>query len=79
MDVVGPVVSRFYLELPMDKIELALAAMSPIQARRWRLRLAGKKLREIARIEGISKVTVYISLKRGKKRAEKRVGWLKKG
>lgn len=58
----------------MNKIELILAVMTPKQRRRWRLYLKGKKLSEIASIEGVGYQRIQKSLHFGKKRAEKILG-----
>lgn len=63
----------------MQRLDLILSVMTPIQRRRWRLYLRGKSLREIANEERKSHVAVLKSLRAGKKRAEKRLGWVTKG
>lgn len=55
----------------LSKLELVMAVMTPIQRRRWRLRLKGKSLREIAKIEGVSFQAIHKSLRLAKKRAKK--------
>jgi hypothetical protein len=42
--------------------------MTPIQRRRWRLRLAGRSLREIAKVEGVGHQRIQKSLALGRKR-----------
>lgn len=58
----------------MDKFDLILSVMTPLQQKRWRMYLAGAKLVEIARYENVSYQAVQDSLTRGRKRAQRTLG-----
>jgi len=59
----------------MNRIDLLLAVMTKTQRRRWRLRLKGWTLREIAEKEGVGHPRIIKSLRADKKKAEK-IGWM---
>lgn len=63
----------------MDKMELILAAMTPMQRRRYKKYISGATLTYIAEQEGVSVVAVHKSIKRAEKRAKKRLRGLKGG
>jgi len=59
-----------------DKLKMILAAMTPTQARRYKLYLQGMSLTEIAEAEGVSVNSVADSIKRAKRRARRRLSVL---
>ena len=56
-----------------DQTQEALRMMTDVQRRRWRLYLNGRSLSEIAKVEGVSRVAIFLSIKAGKIRARKRI------
>jgi len=61
----------------MDKIELALAQMTPKQRRRYKHYLKGWTLTKIANQEGVSVQSVRESINFAEKKAKKRLTHLK--
>jgi hypothetical protein len=58
----------------MQRLDLILSLMTPTQRRRWRLRLSGASITQIARVEGVGHPRIVKSLAAGRKRAKKIVG-----
>lgn len=60
-----------------DNIEIILQVLTPTQRRRYELYLKGYTLTHIAKIEGVSVVSVWESIKLAKKHAKKKLSYLK--
>ncbi len=58
----------------MDQLEQIYNAMTPTQARRFKLYNKHKSYKKVAKIEKVSKNAVYKSVILGKKRAFKKLG-----
>jgi len=56
-----------------DNVKIILAAMTPLQRRRYRLYIKGNTQAEIARAEGVSQQAVQKCLDNAKKRIKKRL------